>query len=79
MEYQTPGADVRTLVVQDWCRLAAFVATSFKASQGAEQQTTEGALETIQCCIFLQPTLRLERTPHSTTCKPSSFHDAPPS
>eukprot|EP00971_Amphidinium_carterae_P046015 905425-Amphidinium_carterae.1 len=64
MEYQTPGADVRTLLVQALCRNAAFIAIS------GNNRANQSVLD------FLEPTLRSEHTLQSTTCIPSSFYAA---
>eukprot|EP00971_Amphidinium_carterae_P318563 6332122-Amphidinium_carterae.1 len=70
MEYQIPGPDVRTLVVQAFIAIAG-VANGFK--NGPCNMPSRG----YSVLDFLEPTLRSERTLQSTPCKPLSFHNAP--
>eukprot|EP00971_Amphidinium_carterae_P197651 3922731-Amphidinium_carterae.1 len=78
-EYQIPGTDVKTLVVQAFVQKCSVMAIQF---QSLPQKLNNGpwrdySLNSIQCWVFLEPTLRSERTLQSTSCKPSSFHEAP--
>eukprot|EP00971_Amphidinium_carterae_P035370 696393-Amphidinium_carterae.1 len=63
MEYQMPGADVRTSSLVQTCRNHSY----FRACQGVEQRTMECALETPFSAAFFEPTLRSARTQQSTT------------
>eukprot|EP00971_Amphidinium_carterae_P050950 1003171-Amphidinium_carterae.1 len=74
MEYQTPGADVRTLVVQGLVRKC-NIRTTLGLAKGLNYKPWDR--ETIQCWMLLEPTLRSARTLQSRTCKPLSFQDDP--